>query len=154
MPCENVTFNSADGLKLAALFYTPENASGSKLPCIVMSNGFGAIKEMGILPFAERFPAELGVAVLLFDNRCLGESEGEPRQEVIPSLQISDYSDAISYAQLRSDVDPQNIAVWGTSYSGAHVLTVGAVDRRVKCVVSQVCRCLVISGITIVTDLR
>lgn len=141
MPCENITFHSQDGLKLAGLFYTPDNASGTKLPCIVMSNGFGAIKEMGILPFAERFPAELGVAVLLFDNRNLGESEGEPRQEVIPSLQISDYSDAITYAQLRPDVDPNNIAIWGTSYSGAHVLTVGAVDRRVKCVVSQVCYC-------------
>jgi cephalosporin-C deacetylase-like acetyl esterase len=140
MPCEEVTFNTVDGLKLAGLFYKPEKPNATKLPCIVMSNGFGAIKEMGILPFAERFPTELGVAVLLYDNRNLGASEGEPRQEVIPSFQISDYSDAITYAQLREDVDEKSIAIWGTSYSGAHVLTVGAVDRRVKAVVSQVCR--------------
>ena len=30
------------------------------------------------------------------------------------------------------------IGIWGSSYSGAHVLVVGALDRRVKCAVSQV----------------
>ena len=30
------------------------------------------------------------------------------------------------------------IGIWGSSYSGGHVLVVGAIDRRVKCVVSQV----------------
>ncbi|KAF1816895.1 DltD N-terminal domain protein [Eremomyces bilateralis CBS 781.70] len=138
MPCEDVEFKTQDGLTLRGLFYTPATASkGAKLPCIVMSNGFGAIKEMGILPFAERFPAELPVTVLLYDNRNLGASDGEPRQEVIPAHQIADYSDAITYAQLRPDVDEKKIAVWGTSYSAAHVLTVAAVDRRVKAVISQ-----------------
>jgi dipeptidyl aminopeptidase/acylaminoacyl peptidase len=35
-------------------------------------------------------------------------------------------------------VDAERIGAWGTSYGGGHVLVVGAVDRRVKCVVSQV----------------
>ncbi|KAF1817165.1 alpha/beta-hydrolase [Eremomyces bilateralis CBS 781.70] len=102
-----------------------------------MSNGFGAIKYMGMLPFTERFPAELPVTVLLYNNRNLGASDGEPRQEVIPAHQIADYSDAITYAQLRPDVDEKKIVVWGTSYSAVHVLTVAAVDRRVKAVISQ-----------------
>jgi hypothetical protein len=34
--------------------------------------------------------------------------------------------------------DAERIEVWGSSYSGGHVLVVAAVDRRVKCVVSQV----------------
>lgn len=148
MSYEDVEFKTQDGLTLRGNFYKPSGASSSaKLPCIVMSNGFGAIKEMGILPFCERFPSELNVAVLLYDNRNLGASDGQPRQEVIPADQISDYSDAITYVQLRPDVDEKNIAVWGTSYSGAHVLTVAAVDRRVKAVVSQVCRpCLKLPG--------
>jgi hypothetical protein len=56
----------------------------------------------------------------------------------IHSLQCSDYSDAITYAQSLPNVDASKIAIWGSSYSGGHVLAVGAVDRRVKCVLSQV----------------
>jgi len=104
-----------------------------------MCHGFGAVKEMGIDKFAERFTSTIPVNALVYDNRCLGASDGEPRGEILPPLQISDYSDAITYAQLRPEVDPIKIAIWGTSYSGAHVLMVGAVDRRVKAVISQVC---------------
>ena len=55
-----------------------------------------------------------------------------------PWAQVRDYRHAITWAQTRSEVDPDRIGVWGTSYSGGHVLVVGAIDRRVKCVVSQV----------------
>lgn len=53
-------------------------------------------------------------------------------------MQQSDYSDAITYAQSLSEVDPTKIGIWGSSYSGGHVLFVGAVDRRVKAVLCQV----------------
>lgn len=53
-------------------------------------------------------------------------------------FRTSDYSDAITYAQSREDVDPNKIAIWGSSYSGGHVLWVGAIDRRVKTVLCQV----------------
>ena len=36
------------------------------------------------------------------------------------------------------EVDADRIGVWGSSYSGGHVLVLGAIDRRVKCVVWQV----------------
>jgi fermentation-respiration switch protein FrsA (DUF1100 family) len=32
----------------------------------------------------------------------------------------------------------ERIGVWGSSYSGAHVLVLGAIDRRIACVASQV----------------
>jgi fermentation-respiration switch protein FrsA (DUF1100 family) len=51
---------------------------------------------------------------------------------------VHDYRDAITYAQTRPEVDRGQIGVWGSSYSGGHVLVVGAIDRRVKCVVAQV----------------
>ncbi|HJU09997.1 MAG TPA: alpha/beta hydrolase, partial [Candidatus Binataceae bacterium] len=35
-------------------------------------------------------------------------------------------------------IDRDRIGVWGSSYSGGHVLVLGATDRRIKCVVSQV----------------
>jgi cephalosporin-C deacetylase-like acetyl esterase len=137
---EDVEFKTQDGITLRGWFYTPASAAaGAKLPCIIMTHGFGAVKEMGVDKFAEVFTSELPVCALGYDHRNLGASDGLPRQEVIPALQISDYSDAITYASTRPEVDSEKIAVWGTSYSGAHVLTVAAVDRRVKAVISQVC---------------
>ena len=75
---------------------------------------------------------------MVFDNRNFGASDGEPRQEIDPRQQIRDYRDAITWASDLPEVDAEHIGIWGSSYSGAHVLVVGAVDRRVKCVVAQV----------------
>ncbi|MGH9117257.1 MAG: alpha/beta hydrolase [Acidimicrobiales bacterium] len=74
----------------------------------------------------------------MFDNRNFGASDGEPRQEIDPWVQVRDYRHAITYAQTRPEVDPERIGIWGSSYSGGPVLVVGAIDRRVKCVVAQV----------------
>jgi uncharacterized protein len=88
--------------------------------------------------YAEVF-AEAGLAALVFDNRNFGASDGEPRQEIDPWAQVRDYRDAITWVRTtRSEVDAERIGVWGSSYSGGHVLVLGAIDRRIKCVVSQV----------------
>lgn len=116
--------------------YTPADATGPS-PTIVMAHGFSAVKEQRLDRFAEAF-AEAGFASLVFDYRGLGASDGQPRQDLDPAAQIADYRNAISFARGLPLVDPERIGIWGTSYSGAHVLMVGALDRRVKCVVSQV----------------
>jgi fermentation-respiration switch protein FrsA (DUF1100 family) len=102
-----------------------------------MAHGFSAVKEMYLDSFAEAFAAG-GLGALVFDNRNFGASDGEPRQEIDPWAQVRDYRHAITYAQTRSEVDPDRIGVWGSSYSGGHVLVVAAIDRRVRCVVAQV----------------
>jgi hypothetical protein len=51
---------------------------------------------------------------------------------------VFDYRDAITFAGTLAEVDASRIGAWGSSYSGGHVLVVGAIDRRVRCVVSQV----------------
>jgi pimeloyl-ACP methyl ester carboxylesterase len=79
-----------------------------------------------------------GLASVVFDNRNFGASDGEPRQDIDPWRQVRDYRDAISYVETLGETDPDRIGVWGSSYSRGHVLVVGAIDRRVKCVVSQV----------------
>ena len=96
---------------------------------------------MSLDTFAEYFTSHLPITCLVYDNRGFGASDtgpNAPRHEIIPSEQIDDYKDAITYAQSREEVDASKIGVWGSSYSGGHVLWVGAVDRRVKCVLSQV----------------
>jgi fermentation-respiration switch protein FrsA (DUF1100 family) len=126
----------AEGVTLRGWLYLPDGGSGLA-PTIVMAHGFSAVKEMYLDSFAEAFAAA-GLGALVFDNRNFGASDGEPRQEIDPWAQVRDYRHAITYAQTRPEVDPNRIGIWGSSYSGGHVLVVGAIDRRVKCVVSQV----------------
>lgn len=137
---EDIEFKTSDHVTLRGWFYKPDNHSGDKLPAVVLAHGFSALKEMDLNTFAEEFTSKLPIAALVYDNRGFGDSdhkEGEPRYEIVPALQISDYSDAITYVSQRPEVNPDKIAIWGSSYSGGHVLYVGAVDRRVKAVLSQ-----------------
>lgn len=129
---------TSHGLKCAAWLYVPDGlAAGAKAPTIVMAHGFSAVKEMYLYNFAERF-SQAGFVCLVFDYRYFGGSEGEPRCQLFPWEQIEDYRNAITFASELPEVDASRIGIWGTSYSGSHVLCVGALDRRVKCVVSQV----------------
>ena len=141
MPREDVSFQTSDNVTLRGWFYTPEVASTTPLPCVVLSQGFTAVKEMFLDKYAEYFISSLPVSVLVYDHRGFGASDthpSSPRQEIIVSLQVSDFSDAITYAQGREDVNKDKIAVWGVALSGGHALRVGAIDRRVKAVLSQV----------------
>lgn len=131
---EDVEFD-ADGVTLRGWLYIPDGRSGAA-PAVVLAPGFSAVKEMHVDRFAEAF-ADAGLVALVYDNRNFGVSDGEPRQEVDPWAQVRDYRTAITYAATRPEVDAERIGVWGASYSGGHVLVVGAIDRRVKCVVSQ-----------------
>jgi fermentation-respiration switch protein FrsA (DUF1100 family) len=126
----------AQGTTLRGWLYVPDGVSGPA-PTIVMCHGFSAVKEMYTDAFAEAF-CEAGLCALLYDNRNLGASDGEPRGEIDPWAQVRDFRDAITYARSRDEVDGDRIGIWGSSYSGAHALVVGAIDRRVKCVVAQV----------------
>lgn len=101
-----------------------------------MAHGFGCTRDSGLLPFAQRF-AGAGLDVLTFDYRGFGTSAGSPRQAVSHRRQRADYHAAIAYARGLPGVDPARVAVWGTSYSGGHVIAVAARDRRVAAVVSQ-----------------
>lgn len=132
----DVEFNTEDGVTLRGWHYVPKNIQG-KVPTIVMAHGFSAVKEMYLDCFAEAF-AKAGLASLVFDNRNFGASDGEPRYEIDPWQQVRDYRDAITYAETLPETDAERIGIWGSSYSGGHVMVVGALDRRVKCVVSQV----------------
>jgi uncharacterized protein len=133
---KDIEFKTENGVTLRGWHYVPDGRQG-KAPTIVMAHGFSAVKEMYLDRFAEAFAAA-GLACVVFDNRNFGASDGEPRQEIDPWQQVRDYRDAITHAETLEETDQARIGVWGSSYSGGHVLVVGAIDRRVKCVVAQV----------------
>ncbi|MGR9089244.1 MAG: alpha/beta hydrolase [Gammaproteobacteria bacterium] len=132
---EDITFD-ADGTTLRGWFYPPREFP-APYPTVIMAHGFSALKEMGLNRYAEIFSAA-GLACIVYDNRNLGASDGEPRDEIDPIAQMRDYRHAVSYACTRSDVAADRIGIWGTSYTGGLVLIAAATDRRVRCVVSQV----------------
>jgi len=104
---------------------------------VVATHGFAAVKEQCLSEVGEAF-SRAGLAALIYDHRCHGESDGLPRGHIDPWAQIHDYRHAISFAETLEVVDHDRIGVWGTSYSGAHSIVVAAVDKRVKAGCSQV----------------
>ena len=130
-----VTFDSG-GVACAATLYRPRGV-GASLPCVVMAHGTAGTRDLGLPAYAARFAAA-GLAVLLFDYRYFGASDGQPRQLIDIPGQLADYRAAIRFARGLADVDPARIALWGTSLSGGHVLVVAATDPRIAAVVAQV----------------
>ena len=131
---KDVSFK-AEGTSISAWLYLPENLS-SPVPCIVMGNGLGGTKNMVLDSYAVRFQ-EAGMAVLAFDYRYLGESDGQPRQLIWIPYQLQDYAAAIEYARGLNEIDPAKIALWGTSLSGGHVIVTAARDNKIACVSAQ-----------------
>jgi uncharacterized protein len=123
------------GVTLRGILLLPK--TDGRFPAIAMAPGMSGVKEGSIMKYAEFF-AGGGFAVLAYDNINFGSSDGEPRQEVDPTLQRRGYRDAITFLSLRPEIDSMRLGIFGTSYSGGHVLEVAAHDRRVKCVVSQI----------------
>lgn len=98
---------------------------------------FSGLRNQFLPDFAERFVAE-GFTTFTYDNRCWGDSEGTPRNNVDPILQTRDYYDAFNYVKTLPDVDPENIIYWGSSMSGGNAIVAAAVNKSVRAVIVQV----------------
>lgn len=124
------------GLRCAADLYWPD-AADRPVPCVVMGHGASGTKRLGLPHYAEAFAAR-GMAVLVFDYRYFGASDGTPRQVIDIEAQRDDYRSAVAYARSCPGIDPARIGLWGTSLSGGHVLAVAAGDSGIAAAVSQV----------------
>lgn len=133
----DISFASGDNNELCrGWLYLPDDRRG-RVPAVVMAHGFGAVKELRLDAYAEKFAAA-GFAVLVFDYRHFGSSDGEPRQLIDIGRQLEDWRSALSYIRLHSEVDHNRIALWGTSFAGGHVVEIAASDPKIRCVISQV----------------
>ncbi|MGW3633330.1 alpha/beta hydrolase [Streptomyces sp. NPDC005122] len=132
---KDVQFRADGALQLGGRLFLPDGPGPH--PAITMAHGYAAVKEHGLEPFARAF-AENGFVVLVHDHRGFGASDGRPRQDVDPWRQIADWRRAISFLESLPEVDPERIGLWGTSYAGGHAIVLGATDRRLRAVVSQV----------------
>ena len=123
------------GMSCKGWLYLPEGAE--RPPVIIMAHGFACEKDFRLPVFAQRF-VEQGLAVFLFDYRYFGESEGWPRNLVDYRRQLEDWEAAISFVQTIPEVNAKKMALWGTSYSGGHVISVAAKHPELKAVSAHV----------------
>ena len=125
----------SDGVTLCGQIFFPGN--NPPYPLVILSHGLSGIASMDLPFYVEAF-LKKGLGCFIYDHRNWGRSSGWPRCETDPWRQDSDMREAISCVRGQREVDRDKIGLWGTSYSGGHVITVGALDKRVACVVSQV----------------
>jgi fermentation-respiration switch protein FrsA (DUF1100 family) len=132
---QNVEFAVEGDVTLRAWLFVPDGAGTH--PAITMAHGFAGVKEHGLERFARAF-ADAGFVVLVHDHRGFGASDGSPRYDIDPWVQIADWRRAISFLESQPFVDPARIGLWGSSYAGGHAIVLGATDRRLRAVVAQV----------------
>ena len=128
------TYFISSGARCAAWFWEPEGAGPR--PAVLLCHGFGAIKEARLDAYGDRF-AQAGFAVLAIDYRHFGGSEGEPRHVGSVRRQLEDIAAALAHLRAQPQVDPERVALWGTSFGGGHVLVTAARDARVAAVIAQ-----------------
>lgn len=130
---EEHVFDS-QGVKCAGWLYRPVGMG--RFPAVIMAHGLGAERGFRLPAFAERFAAE-GMAVFLFDYRFFGDSEGMPRQLINPFHQLKDWEAALAYVKGLPDVDISRIGLFGTSFSGGHVIVTASRHPEIRAIVAQ-----------------
>ncbi len=125
----------SEGSRCAAWFYRSRTAG--RAPCVVMAHGFGGTRELRLDAYAETF-AEAGYHALVFDYRHFGGSEGEPRQLLHIGRQHRDWHAAVRHARGLPGVDGNRLILWGTSFSGGHVVETALKESGIAAVISQV----------------
>jgi dipeptidyl aminopeptidase/acylaminoacyl peptidase len=133
---EAVRFES-DGLKLSGVIhFPPDLRPGERRPTFLVLHGFGGNKEGAGSVWPAQQLAEWGYLAMRFDYRGCGESEGQ-RGWIICTDQVADTSNALSYMASRPEVDPDRIALIGSSFGAAVAVYTAGVDQRVAAVISQ-----------------
>jgi fermentation-respiration switch protein FrsA (DUF1100 family) len=125
-----VKFNS-DGISLAGDFTRRDGETKKRLPGIVVAHGFAGAR----YPALAEHLASLGYGVLSFDFRGYGKSAGV-RGTVLPHEQVSDIKNAVTWLSAQPEIDPNRIAVIGSSLGGSIAIMAAAEDKRINALVS------------------
>tara|TARA_B100000700_G_scaffold288694_1_gene345429 strand:- start:2166 stop:3032 length:867 start_codon:yes stop_codon:yes gene_type:complete len=133
---KSISFKSED-LTLSGILNIPDEITpDEKRPAILVLHGFGSNKESKSCIWPARKFTRWGYVTLRFDMRSCGDSEGKPNH--INCLeQVEDTMNAITYVQGLNQVDPERIALIGTSFGAAVTVYTAGVDKRVSAAISS-----------------
>ena len=133
---EKVSFKSGD-LTLSGVVHRPDDMTeGERRPAVLVLHGFGSRKDAGNVTGPTNMFMNWGYVVLRFDMRGCGESEGL-FGHLLCLGQVEDTRAAITFMESRPEVDPDRIAVVGSSFGAAVAVYTGGVDERVAAVISS-----------------
>jgi uncharacterized protein len=132
LPAQAMAFASRDGTQLSGWFI-PAPGAVRPAPGVVLSHGW-ARSRCELLPHAE-FLHRAGYAVLMFDYRYRGSSEGDSITMGVEER--GDLRAAIDTLAARPEVDASRIGVLGMSMGGVIAIVVGAQDERVRTIVAE-----------------
>ena len=128
----------SEGFKLQGDVYVPDGlTAGETRSAILLCHGYTGVKDL-YLPDNARVLNEAGYVVMTFDYKGWGESEGVAPNRLVPYSRVADVQAAMTFLGLQPEVDEDRIGIYGTSYGGATVSWVGALDKRAKVIVSVV----------------
>ncbi|MBY6363212.1 alpha/beta hydrolase [Rhodococcoides corynebacterioides] len=124
-----------EGTDVSAFRYS--EPSPTPRPVLVMALGLGSTQNRILPEVAPEFVAA-GYDVVTFDYRYWGSSAGLPRNLIDIDSQLEDWRAAIAAARSLPGVDGNAVALWGTSLSGGHVLSIGSENiPGVRAVIAQ-----------------
>lgn len=129
-----VEFNNLYQMKVAGTLILPPDFDESKqYSAIIVGHPMGAVKEQSATLYAEKL-AEQGFVTLAIDLSFWGESEGNPRNAVLPDMYTEDFNAATDFLGSQSFIDQHNIGVLGICGSGSFAISAAKIDSRLKAI--------------------
>lgn len=129
-----VSFKNQYNLQVAGHLFVPKNLGGkAKNAAIIVGHPMGAVKEQSANVYASNM-ADRGFIALAIDLSFWGESEGEPRNVVLPDMYAEDFSAAVDFLGTRELVDRERIGVLGVCGSGSFAISAAKIDPRMKAI--------------------
>lgn len=131
---QKVTFDNQYRMKVAANLFVPKGMNqNQKNAAIIVGHPMGAVKEQSANLYAQKL-AEQGFVTLALDLSYWGESEGQPRNAVLPDVYAEDFSAAVDFLGTRPFIDRSRIGVLGICGSGSFVISAAKIDPRMKAI--------------------
>lgn len=125
---EDVTFTSADGIRLAGWHIPTQNGA-----TIILLHGYFS-QRTGMTWHAQALARD-GYGVLLYDLRAHGESEGNRRSYGWGD--VTDVMAALDFLTAQDGVDPERIGILGFSMGGQIALRATAQTERLRAVIAD-----------------
>ena len=131
---QKVSFKNQYQLNVVGNLFIPKGLDSSpRSPAIIVGHPMGAVKEQSSNLYAQKL-AERGFVTLALDLSFWGESEGSPRNAVLPDMYAEDFSAAVDYLGTRPFIGRQRIGVLGICGSGSFVISAAKIDPRMKAI--------------------
>jgi fermentation-respiration switch protein FrsA (DUF1100 family) len=131
---QKVSFKNQYQMNVVGNLFTPRDLDQSrKYPAIIVGHPMGAVKEQSSNLYAQKL-AEQGFVTLSLDLSFWGESEGHPRNAVLPDVYAEDFSAAVDFMGTRPFIDREKIGVLGICGSGSFVISAAKIDPRMKAI--------------------